>query len=50
MNCVHFQLAILANNPNTRLMLFNRDGQAEAEDPRQTALATAQHNQPDACD
>jgi hypothetical protein len=41
MNCVHFQLAMLAYNLNCWLMLFNRDEQAKAEDLRHTTLATA---------
>jgi hypothetical protein len=41
MNCVHFQLAILAYNLNCWLMLFNREDQAMAEDIQHTTLATA---------
>ena len=41
MNCVHFQLAMLAYNLNCWLMLFNREEQAKAEDLRHTTLATA---------
>ena len=41
MNCVHFQLAMLAYNLNCWLMLFNRDEQAKIEDLRHTTLATA---------
>jgi hypothetical protein len=41
MNCVHFQLAMLAYNLNCWLMLFNRDEQAKAEDLRHITLATA---------
>jgi hypothetical protein len=41
MNCVHFQLAMLAYNLNCWLMLFNREEQARTEDLRHTTLATA---------
>src|SRR6266550_2604013 len=41
MNCVHFQLAMLAYNLNCWLMLFNREEQAKAEDLHHTTLATA---------
>jgi hypothetical protein len=41
MNCVHFQLAMLAYNLNCWLMLFNREAQAKVEDLRHTTLATA---------
>ena len=41
MNCVHFQLAMLAYNLNCWLMLFNRDEQATAEGLKYTTLATA---------
>jgi hypothetical protein len=41
MNCVHFQLAMLAYNLNCWLMLFNREEQAKTEDLRHTTLATA---------
>jgi Transposase DDE domain group 1 len=41
MNCVHFQLAMLAYNLNCWLMLFNREEQAKVEDLRHTTLATA---------
>lgn len=41
MNCVHFQLAMLAYNLNCWLMLFNREEQAKTEDFRHTTLATA---------
>ncbi len=41
MNCVHFQMAMLAYNLNCWLMLFNREEQAKAEDLRHTTLATA---------
>jgi hypothetical protein len=41
MNCVHFQLAMMAYNLNCWLILFNRDEQARAEDLKHTTLATA---------
>ena len=41
MNCVHFQLAMLAYNLNCWLMLFNREETAKVEDLRYTTLATA---------
>jgi len=41
MNCVHFQLAMLAYNLNCWLMLFNREEQAKVEELRHTTLATA---------
>lgn len=41
MNCVHFQLAMLAYNLNCWLMLFNRDEQATAAELKHTTLATA---------
>ena len=41
MNCVHFQLAMLAYNLNCWLMLFNREEQARVEDLRHPTLATA---------
>jgi len=41
MNCVHFQLAMLAYNLNCWLMLFNRDEQATAEDLEHATLGTA---------
>src|SRR5437667_755602 len=41
MNCVHFQLAMLAYNLNCWLMLFNREEQTKTEDLRHTTLATA---------
>ena len=41
MNCVHFQLAMLAYNLNCWLMLFNRDEPAKTTDLRHTTLATA---------
>jgi hypothetical protein len=41
MNCVHFQLAMLAYNLNCWLMLFHREEQTKAEELRHTTLATA---------
>jgi len=41
MNCVYFQLAMLAYNLNCWLMLLNREEQAKAEDLHHTTLATA---------
>ena len=41
MNCVHFQLAMLAYNLNCWLMLFNREEQARTEQLHHTTLATA---------
>lgn len=41
MNCVHFQLAMLAYNLNCWLMLFNREEQATTEDLQHTTLAIA---------
>ena len=41
MNCVHFQLAMLAYNLNCWLMLFNREEQAKVADLRHTTLVTA---------
>jgi hypothetical protein len=41
MNCVHFQLAMLAYNLNCWLMLFNREEHAKTEDLHHTTLATA---------
>jgi Transposase DDE domain group 1 len=41
MNCVHFQLAMLAYNLNCWLMLFNREEQTKVADLRHTTLATA---------
>jgi Transposase DDE domain group 1 len=41
MNCVHFQLAMLAYNLNCWLMLFNREEHAQTEDLHHTTLATA---------
>ena len=41
MNCVHFQLAMLAYNLNCWLMLFNREPQADATALKHTTLATS---------
>jgi Transposase DDE domain group 1 len=41
MNCVHFQLAMLAYNLNCWLMLFNREEQVRTEELHHTTLATA---------
>jgi hypothetical protein len=41
MNCVHFQMAMLAYNLNCWLMLFNREEEARAEDLKHTTLATS---------
>ena len=41
LNCVHFQLAMLAYNWNCWLMLFNREEQTTAENLKHTTLATA---------
>jgi hypothetical protein len=41
MNCIFFQLAMLAYNLNCWLMLFNREEQATAETLGHTTLATA---------
>jgi hypothetical protein len=41
MNCVHFQLAMLAYNLNCWLMLFHREEQAKTEELRHTTLVTA---------
>lgn len=40
MNCIHFQLAMLAYNLNCWLMLFNREEEAKAETLHHTTLAT----------
>ena len=40
-NCVHFQLAMLAYNLNCWLMLFNREEQAKLDELRHTTLVTA---------
>jgi hypothetical protein len=41
MNCIHFQMAMLAYNLNCWLMLFNREEQAKAEDLQHTTLGTS---------
>ena len=41
MNCIFFQLAMLAYNLNCWLMLFNREEQATVETLGHTTLATA---------
>ena len=41
MNCIHFQMAMLAYNFNCWLMLFNREEQAKAEALQHTTLATS---------
>jgi len=41
MNCVHFQLAMLAYNLNCWLMLFNREEQSKVDEVRHTTLVTA---------
>jgi hypothetical protein len=41
MNCVHFQLAMLAYNLNCWLMLFQREEKAKVEQLRHTTLAIA---------
>ena len=40
MNCIHFQLAMLAYNLNCWLMLFNREEEAKVDALRHTTLAT----------
>ena len=40
MNCIHFQLAMLAYNLNCWLMLFNRDEEVKVETLQHTTLAT----------
>ena len=40
-NCIHFQLAMLAYNLNCWLMLFNREAGTDAETLRHITLATA---------
>jgi Transposase DDE domain group 1 len=40
MNCIHFQLAMLAYNLNCWLMLFNREEDAKVETLQHTTLAT----------
>ena len=41
MNCVHFQLAMLAYNLNCWLLLFNREKTADAAEMKHTRLSTA---------
>ncbi len=41
MNCVHFQLAMLAYNLNCWLMLFHREEQSKVDELRHTTLVTA---------
>src|SRR5262249_49460621 len=41
MNCVHFQLAMLAYNLNCWLLLFQREEQAKVEQLQHTTLAIA---------
>jgi Transposase DDE domain group 1 len=41
MNCIHFQLAMLAYNLNCWLMLFNREEDAQVETLHHTTLATS---------
>jgi hypothetical protein len=41
MNCVHFQLAMLAYNLNCWLLLFNREKTADATEMKHTRLSTA---------
>ncbi len=40
MNCVHFQLAMLAYNLNCWLLLFNREEKMEAAEIKHTQLST----------
>jgi hypothetical protein len=40
MNCIHFQVAMLAYNLNCWLMLFNREEEAKLEGLQHTRLAT----------
>lgn len=40
MNCIHFQLTMLAYNLNCWLMLFNREEEAKVDNFRHTTLAT----------
>jgi hypothetical protein len=42
MNCVHFQLAMLAYNLNCWLSLFNREKTADAAELKHTQLSTTQ--------
>ena len=41
MNCIHFQLAMLAYNLNCWLLLFSREEQAKADTLKHTTLATS---------
>lgn len=41
MNCIHFQLAMLAYNLNCWLMLFNREEKAKVDTLTHTTLATS---------
>ncbi len=41
MNCVHFQLAMLAYNLNCWLVLFNREKTADAAEMKHAQLSTA---------
>jgi hypothetical protein len=41
MNCVHFQLAMLAYNLNCWLLLFQREEQAQVEQLHHTTLGIA---------
>jgi hypothetical protein len=41
MNCVHFQLAMLAYNLNCWLLLFNREEKVDAAEMKHTQLSTA---------
>ena len=41
MNCIYFQLAMVAYNPNCWLMLFNREEEAKVEQLGHITLATA---------
>jgi hypothetical protein len=40
MNCIHFQLAMLAYNLNCWLMLFSREEEAQVDALQHTTLAT----------
>jgi hypothetical protein len=41
MNCIHFQLAMLAYNLNCWLMLFSREDQTQADTLKHATLATS---------
>jgi hypothetical protein len=41
MNCIHFQLAMLAYNLNCWLVLFSREEEAKADTLKHTTLATS---------